>query len=140
MNLLSIWNSAPAWQTIVTLKKSPKLAYRLLKYQKKVAKELEICEEQRKAFVYTAADIPAGAGVGVELEPGTESHMKFVVIFNEFLLGESDLPWIGITMDELIDSLDAEKGNIISERDIELLEPFFYDRPKADLKVVESNP
>lgn len=134
IKLMAIWNSAPAWDAVSSLKKTPKMAYRLLKYQRRVTKELEVCEEQRKALVYAAAKVEPG--VDVKLAPDSPEVAEFIRSFEEFLSGDSDLEWIGVSMEDLIDALDANGGNTISEQHIALLEPFFTEPVKADLKVV----
>jgi hypothetical protein len=62
--------------------------------------------------------------------------MAFVLKFTEFLEQEAELEPVGIDMDALIEGLDAEKGNVLSEGDLELMEPFFQVKV-ADLKLVE---
>lgn len=136
MKIAAIWNSSKAWAVLSKLKKNPKLAYRLLKYQKKVAAELEIFEAQREQLVYETSG--AAPPAVVQLEEGTPEFAAFAAKFQEFAQGESDLQWSGITMDELIEALGAETANVLSEHDIELLEPFFTPpAPSApDLKLV----
>lgn len=123
MKLAAIWNSSKAWEVLSKLKKNPKLAYRLLKYEKKVSAELEVLEAHRQKLVYEAAGVepPAIVSLGVE----SPEFIAFSAKFQEFAQGESDLAWAGITMDDLIEALGAETANVLSEHDIELLEPFF---------------
>ena len=142
MKLFHVWNvmqqnGAPSvWQRFASLKKPPKVAYRLRKDAVKLATEFKVIDEHRNECILTAAG--KGPGEDVNLASGTPEFAVFVEKFNEFLNGDSDLDPVGINMDALIDALDAEKGNVLSELDIELLEPFFADKPKPDLKVVES--
>lgn len=114
---------------MASLKKPPKVAYRLLKYGNKLQAEYDIIEKQRVKLVYEAAGVPEGSDASIN--PGSPEHNKFVVGFNEFLFNDSDLEVVGLSMDELIDALDAEKGNVLSEADLALLEPFFTEKPKA---------
>lgn len=133
MKLLEIHNSAGAWRTLAALKKNPKLAYRLLKYEKKVDAELAVCEQQRSAFIYEAAGVEPpepGEQKIVQIGAETPEFAAFMAKFNEFLQGESDLAWIGIGMDELIDGLGSAT-NVLTERELELLEPFFTE-PKVE--------
>lgn len=135
MKLLDIQLSASAWGVLSSLKKNPKLAYRLLKYEKKVEAELNVIEKQRNEYGCEAAGVASGAEW--RLEPGTPEIASYNEKFNAFLQGDSDLQWIGISMDELIEALGAETGNVLSEQDIERLEPFFTEKPKAELTVVK---
>lgn len=123
MKLYQIWNAVPAWQALSALKKNPKLAYRLMKYGKAAAAELEVCEERRRQCVYEISG--ANPGDLVEIQKGTPEFDAFLAKFNEFLQGDSDLEVLDLTLAELIDALGAETGNCISEDHLELLEPFF---------------
>jgi hypothetical protein len=135
MKLLAIWNARDALGRLSQLRKPPKLAYRLMKYERKFMKEYGLCEEQKNKLVYEAAGVEFGSP-NVTLQPGTAEHMAFVLKFTEFLEQEAELEPVGIDMDALIEGLDAEKGNVLSEGDLELMEPFFQVKV-ADLKLVE---
>lgn len=140
MKLSQIWNSASVWGTLSVLKKPPKLAYRLLKYEKKIEREMQVIKKQHDALVYKHAGEapPKGDEIKVvKLAEDTPQFKAYYDEFNEFCKQTSDLPWIGITMDELIEGLDTETSNVLSEHDIELLEPFFTEPAKPDLKLVE---
>ena len=122
--MIVIWNAKKAWDAISPLKKKPKLAYRLMKYEKKVAREIEVCDKERRRILYDVSGVEPGKPV--KLEVGSPELIKFTELFGEFLFqADSDLELVGVTMDELIDGLDAEKGNTLSEDTITLLEPFF---------------
>ena len=123
MKLYQLWNVKNAWNVMTSLKKSPQLAYRLLKYGKLIRDELAICEEKRLAFVYEVSG--AAPGETVDIPAGTPEFTVFLGKFNEFLQQDSDLPWAGMTLDELIGALGSEVGNCITENELELLEPFF---------------
>lgn len=143
MKLFHVWNvmmsqdqTTSVWGRLAKLQKPPKVAYRLRKYAVKLATEFKVIDEHRNECILTAAG--KGPGEDVNLAPGTPEFAVFAEKFNAFLNGDSDIDPVGINMDALIDALAAEKGNVLSELDIELLEPFFADKPKPDLKVVES--
>ena len=123
MRLLDVWNGRPAWEALAELKKPPKLAYRLMKYLRKLNTELAACEEGRQSCVHLVAGTTPPAIV--LLSPDTPEFQVFLGKFNEFLLDESDLEPVGISMDDLIDALDAQTGNLLTERQLLLLEPFF---------------
>jgi hypothetical protein len=135
MKLLAIWNARDAFGRLSQLRKPPKLAYHLMKYERKFMVEYGHCEAQKNKCVYEAAGVEFGAP-GVTLQPDTPEHMAFVLKFTEFLEQEAGLEPVGVDMDALIDGLDAEKGNVLCEGDIEVLEPFFQAK-SADLKLVE---
>jgi hypothetical protein len=142
VKLVTIWNSKAAWAALSALKKPPKLAYRLHKYEKLVSAELDVCEKERDRLIYEGAGKVMTPGVveHVELKDGTAEFKEFVAKFNEFCVGtESDLPWSGIKMDDLIDALEAERGNVLSEDELEKLEPFFTEPPpkEGSLSVVK---
>jgi len=137
MKLFQVWNAQAAFKRLADLKKPPKLAYRLLTYSRKFDAEAAICEAHRIACVYAIAG--AEPGTVVELNQGTPEFDTFFAKFNEFLSNESDLEPVGLDMDALIDGLDAEKGNVLSENDLALLDPFFTVRPSPELKLVPAS-
>lgn len=141
MKLVEIWNSRIAWGTLSGLKKNPKLAYRLLKYERLVDAELAACNAISDALVYKAAGVepPVAPNITiVQLAPGSEQYVRWLSDFGAALEVESDLSWSGVSMDDLIDALAAESGNALSEGQLKALEPFFTEPAKADLKLVES--
>ena len=126
VKLIKIWLSATAWQTVYKLKKNPKLSYRMLKYQRKVERELRTCEKAKDEMVYEIAgvDKPApGDAVACDISGDAEKMIELNKRFNEFLQGDSDLELVGMTLEEFIEQLGD--ANVISEEEIELLEPFF---------------
>lgn len=134
MKLVAVWNAREAFERLSALRKPPKLAYRLMKYERKFCAEVDTCETHRLKCVYEVSG--AEPGTPVNLEPGTPEFAAFLAKFNEFLQNESDLEPVGVSMDVLIDALDAEKGNVLSENDLALLEPFFQEKTVPDLKLV----
>ena len=134
MKLAQIWNAQQTLQALLALKKPPKLAYRLMKYWKKVQVEIEACEQLRLKCVYDAAGVEPPAQVN--LDPGSPEYASFMEKFQEAMQGESDLEWSGVTMDELIETLGDQVGNTLSENDLQHLEPFFT-APEPLLKLVE---
>ena len=134
MKLLQILNAKESWARLAQLRKPPKTAYRLLKYFRKVSAESETIEAHRIKCVYEAA-----GGPGIDLVPPDPRFAVFLKQFNEFLEGDSDLQWSGMPMDELIAALDAETGNVLSEADLDALEPFFT-APIEPAKPAEAPP
>lgn len=137
MKLITIWNAREAFAKLAQLKKPPKLAYRLMKYGRKFVAEFDACEEQRIKCVYEAAGVEPGTP-DTNLLPGTPEFAEFMAKFNEFLDSESDLEPVGVGMDSLIESLDSERGNVLTETDLVLIEPFFQEKPPVDLRLVDS--
>src|SRR5260221_9907868 len=105
------------------------LAYRLMKYERKLSAELEVCETQRQQCVCEVAGVKHGSpeADNVSLAFGTSEYESFLSKFNEFLINESDLAPVGVNMDSLVETLDSQDGNTITENDLALLEPFFCD-------------
>lgn len=143
MKLAQIRLAEEAWRAVATLKKGPKLAYMLLKYEQKVTKELTVIEKQRDALIYETAGIIPEPPPAITIcqipekiqAPGEDptamivnpKYMEFLGKFTKFLDEESELPLIPMTMEELVAGLDAKDGNTISERHLEILEPFFQE-------------
>lgn len=137
MKLVEIWNAKGAWLTFAALKKDPKLAYRLMTYQKKVQAELATCEEIREKLVYQHAGIepPAVVSLGVD----TPQYAAFLIDFSKALQADSDLQWAEVSMDAMVEAIAMFPTNSISENELQQLEPFFTEPPKkeAHLTVVE---
>ncbi len=123
MRLYEIWNGVPALRTLASLKKNPKLAYLLLKYAKKVDVEMTVCEENRRLIAQEIFGAECGNDLTAKI--GTPEFDTYNDKFQEFMQQDSDLSWTGVTLDELINALDAQDGNTLTEDDIRLLEPFF---------------
>lgn len=136
MKLVDIWNARNAFNTLSQLKKPPKLAYRLMKYGQQFAAEFDTCEAARVARVYETAGVAPGTP-NVNLLPGTPEFDAFMAKFNEFLAGDSDLAPLDMSMDALIEALDAERGNVLSETDLALLAPFFQGKTPTDIGIVK---
>ncbi len=139
MKLSEIWNARETFNRLALLRKPPKVAYRLMKYERKLSAELTLCEAQRSKCVCEVAGVDVGSieAEQVTLMPGTAEFNAFLDRFNEFLDGESDLKPLELEMDALVDALDAESGNVLSEVDLALLEPFFGTSP--DLMLVPND-
>lgn len=135
MKLVTIWNARNAFNVLAQLKKPPKLAYRLMKYGQQFAVEFDACEAYRIKCVYETASVAPGTP-NVNLLPGTPEFDAFLAKFNEFLGNEADLEPVGIGMDALIEALDSERGNVLSEAELALLTPFFQEKKPTDLRVV----
>lgn len=137
MKLIDVWNavqsnkdkSVSSWGALTSLKKPPKVAYRLLKYGAKLGAEFDVIEKHRIKLLYEAAGVPEGGAV--DIKPGTPEFSQFSNSFTEFLDGDSDLAPVGITMDALIDALDTV-GNALSEQDLAAVEPFFQEAKPAE--------
>lgn len=136
MKLIDVWNAVQsnkdkpvsAWAAMTSLKKPPKVAYRLLKYGAKLGTEFDVIEKHRVELIYEAAGAPEGSPV--DIKPGSPEFAQFANSFNEFLAGDSDLEPVGMTMDALIDALDTA-GNALSEQDLAAVEPFFQEAKPA---------
>ena len=134
MKLMAVWHACAtsqerpisAWASLASLKKPPKVAYLMLNYGTEVSKEYDVIEQQRRTLVYQAAGVPEGSDV--KIEPGSPEFNQFIQSFNDFLSVDANLKPVGLSMGELIDALDSEKGNAISEQDLELLKPFFQEK------------
>lgn len=127
MKLLTLWNAKQAWATLSMLRKQPKVAYRLMKYERALNAEMETIERARTEFILKAANAEPGATV--TLDVGTPELAAFNADFNAFLNTDCDLRPVGMDMDALIDVLDSQAGNVLSEAELMALEPFFVELP-----------
>lgn len=126
MKLADVYQAGEAWAQLSTLKIPPMTAYRLMKYAKTVGAEGDLIEQQRVKLIREAAGVTEGE---VRLEPGTDQHKQFVEEFNTFLLGDSDLKAMDMSLDSLV-SLLAKDGNMLSVQHLANLEPFFEAKEK----------
>ena len=136
MKLIEVWNAVntseekpvSSWQAVSGLKKSPGLAYKLLKYGDKLGREYAVIEKHRNELIYECSG--AEPGKEVRIEPGTPEYAKFMADYMEFLNKDSDLDPTGVTMDALIADLEKKDGNMLSEVDLMLVAPFFTEKTK----------
>lgn len=134
MKLIEIWNAQDIFRHLASLRKPPKLAYRLMKYERKFTAEMGVCETQRGKCVCEVADVEYGSPAAdqIALTPGSPEFEAFLAKFNEFLQNESELEPMDMQMDALVDALAGE--NALSENDLAILEPFF--RAESSLALV----
>lgn len=127
MKLATIWNAREALGRLSQLRKPPKVAYQLMKYEKLVMAEIDTIDKARTAFIMKAAGVADAIGP-VTLDVGTPELVAFTIEFNAFLETESDLSVAPLNMDALIDALDGQAGNAMADSDLALVEPFFTEK------------
>jgi hypothetical protein len=125
MRLYEVFVAKPVLDEVVKLKIAPKLAYRLLKYAKRVLAEWEVVEQQRVALIYEISKTPAGSSASIE--PNTPEAAEYSKRFNEVLIVESELAPSDITMSELLDALGESEDNKVSVSELATIEPLFAD-------------
>lgn len=123
MKLIDVFRSAEAWKRLSGLKKPPRMAYSLMRYFKSIQDELDIIEKERVNCIRRIAK--AGENEAISLKPGSAEIVEFESRFIGFLESESVLVKLSITMDELINALENETDNTLTEKDLLALEPFF---------------
>jgi hypothetical protein len=123
MNLFALHVSRDAWNRLTALKLPAQTAYRLLKYSRQVSAELELIEQQRNKLIRDCAG--AKPDETVSLTPGSPEYAEFVEKFSSILETESDLKPADMKFEDLLGSMNGEKGNTLSTNDLAVLEPFF---------------
>lgn len=128
MKLIQIWVAREAWQRLASLKKSPKLAYRLMRYERRLSEELAVIDAKKNELIEAIA--PETKTVNAN----TLEMAQFIEAFGPFLDADAELQPIDMTLDVLIDAIDAEQGNVLSDSDCAALEPFFKEVVESDKK------
>ena len=124
MLLGQIFQSINAWKKLSAVNMKPKLAYKVLKYTKKVSAEYDIAEKQRVALIHEVTGTKEGEEA--KIEPDSPEIAKYVEKFNEIMLTESTLSRIDLELGDVVDAVD-EKDETFTVSDLALLEPFFKD-------------
>ena len=124
MLLGQIFQSIEAWKKLAGINMKPKLAYKVLKYTKKVSAECEIAEKQRVALIREITGTKEGEEA--KIEPNSPEIQEYVRRFNEIMLLESSLSRLDLDFSDVINAVD-EKDETLSVSDLALLEVFFSD-------------
>ena len=122
MKLGEILNGMGAWSQVVGLKLKPVIAYKLLKYVRKVEAEHSILQGQRTNKICELAGVEPGQAAS--LEAGTPEVLAFSLWLGELLEHESDLEKCSMTVDELLEHIQQDESNTLSISDIGTIEPF----------------
>lgn len=125
MKLYNVFVAKPILDEVVKLKIAPKLAYRLLKYAKKVLAEWEVAEQQRIALIYEISKAPQGSPASIE--PGTPEAAEYGQRFSAVLDVDIELTKSDITMSELMEAIGVSDDNKVSVSDLATLEPLFAE-------------
>jgi len=123
MRLSEVFQSMNSWQVLTALKMTPKMAYKLLKYVKLVSVEYDIADKQRVQLIHELTGTQPG--MSANIEPGTPEHEEYARRFTEILNTECALMPSGLTLESVLDAVAKEQGNVLSARDLVVLEPFF---------------
>lgn len=129
LTLGHIWQAQQAWLTLMGMKKSVKVSYKLARYFRDVIRpELKTIDEERNALIERFGTKNA-QGVP-EIKPDTEAMKGFIEDFNNYLTNAPGTVQADMTMDELVKGIEAFKDNVISEQELLVLEPFFKEGPQ----------
>ena len=133
MLLGQVFQSIQAWQKLSAIPLKPKIAYRVLKYTKKVSSEHELAEKQRVALIHEVTGTLEGQDA--KIEPNTPEFQEYATRFNAIMALESDLEPIDMELQQVVDVLD-DKEESLSMSDLAVLEPFFKsgDEPKKGIE------
>ncbi len=129
MNCGHVFQSITPWKKLAAIQMKPKLAYKILKYVKKVFAENDVIEKQRINMVYEITGTAPGADA--KIEPNTPEFETYFKRLNEILAVEIGLEKIDLKFEDVIESVD-EKDESLSVSDLATLEEFFVsDDPKC---------
>ncbi len=122
MLLGEVFRSVAAWQKLSAINMKPKLAYKILKYTKKVSAEHDVAERQRVALVHEITGTKDGEDA--KIDPDSPELATYIEKFNEIMATESDLKSLDIVFEEVVNAAEEKDGSL-SVQDLALLEPFF---------------
>jgi len=121
MKLSSLMNASPAIEKLATQELPAKLAYRLLKYAKRIAAECDVIEKRRVAIIHEITETEPGTEA--RIEAGTEDFGEYARRFGEFLSQDSDLGKSDVMLSDIVESLGDSA--VLTVQDLVRLEELF---------------
>ena len=123
MLLGQIWQSMESWRKLSSVAMHPMMAYKVLKYTKLVEAEYAVADKQRKALIHELTGTKDGEDAKIEQD--TPEFMAYVEKFNEVMTVKSSLKQVkGVELEGVVKAV-GDKDDVLSVRDLALLEPFF---------------
>jgi hypothetical protein len=131
-----IFNGFQSWQALASVKMEPKIAYRIMKYIRKIVSEYEIIDKQRIALIHEITDTKESEPA--KIEPDTQQFFDYLSRFNEVLSIDSDLEPVELYLNEVLEAIYPNQEVSLSPQDMLLLEPFFSE-PKCVIPMRDYN-
>lgn len=126
MKLGQVFQALNVWQIVATMKlRNPKVAYRVLKYLKRVQEEFATAEQQRVAIIRDITGTKDGEDAMIE--PDTSQFREYLARFEKVLSLDCDLEKIDMEIDDLLDAAEGGYDNALSPADLAVIEPFFRE-------------
>jgi hypothetical protein len=125
MKLGDVANGMSAWERVVKLKVGPSIAFKLMKYAKKVDSEYIGVENARCNVITDIVGVEPGSEA--RLEQGTPEFVEYVKQLAELYEAESELPLFDMNLDEFVELVQVREENELSAIDLIALQPFFKD-------------
>ncbi len=123
MLLGQIWQSMESWRKLSSVSMHPMMAYKVLKYTKLVEAEYAVADKQRRALIHELTGTKDGEDAKIEQD--TPEFMAYVEKFNEVMTVKSSLKQVkGVELEGVVKAV-GDKDDVLSVRDLALLEPFF---------------
>ena len=123
MLLGQIYQSTEAWRKLSSVAMHPMTAYKVLKYTKLVEAEWAVAEKQRVALIREITATKEGQDA--KIEPNSPEFTTYVEKVNEVMAVKSTLKLIkGVSLEDVLKSV-GDKSDVLTIRDLALLEPFF---------------
>lgn len=123
MKLYEIYAARTAIGKLLKTNFRPGIAYRLMKFVKKLSVELEVVEEHRVSLLKTFAK-PDDKGF-VSLDQSSPEYLKFRDEYIEYLQTESEIETFGLPLSGMIDEIAGDQNFTVEE--LGLLEPLFQE-------------
>lgn len=126
------------WGKLASIPKSPKMAYTIAKYIKRVISEnLELINTQNNEYIAQFSTAKDGESASVDPERDPKKFAAFMKVRDEYLKTEIEVPRIEMTMDELITAIASNKGALVDESMLMEIEDFFLESVEAPKKVAK---
>lgn len=126
VTLSRLFASREQWAKLARIPKSPKIAFKLARFMKRVLEEnWQIIEDQRNEYIKQFSTSGEDETPGIDGKAHPEKLQEFMDTFDEYLKTEIEVKKIDMTMDELIDSMESNKGTVIDELVLMEIEDFF---------------
>lgn len=129
MLLGEIFQSVGSWQKLAGINLPAKLAYKILKYTRRVTAEYEIAEKQRVTLIHEITGTQEGQDA--KIEPGTPELVAYTQRFQEVMLTKSDLEPLDMDFEEVVNAVGS-RDESLSVSDLAMLEPFFVEMDEAE--------
>ena len=119
-------NSKEQWGKLASIKKAPRIAFKIAKFIKRVIEEnLQLIEEQRNEYIKEFSTAAEGETPSIDAKKHKDVLEAFMKKFNEYLETEITVDKVDVKMEDLIEAMESNKGTVVDELVLMEIEDFF---------------